>query len=84
MIKPFLFLFTIVAGWPVLALAQQTGQPSSTKLPPSGKLLPLKGAGRDNSCAEYGVGFVRVEGSGTCVKVGGYVRIEAGAHAGAR
>ena len=82
MIKPFLFI--IVAGWPALVLAQQTGQQSSTKLPPSGKVLPLKGVARDNSCAEYGAGFVRVEGSGTCVKVGGYMRIEAGAHAGAR
>ena len=82
MIKPFLFI--IVAGWPALALAQQTGQQSSTKLPPAGKLLPLKGVARDNSCAEYGVGFVRVEGSGTCVKVSGSVSIEAGARAGAR
>ena len=84
MIKPFLVIIVIVAGWPALALAQQTGQQSSTKLPPSGKVLPLKGAARDNSCAEYGAGFVRVEGSGTCVKVGGYMRIDAGAHAGAR
>ena len=83
MIKPFLIII-IVTGWPALALAQQTGQPSSTKLPPSGKVLPLKGAARNNSCAEYGVGFVRVEGSGTCVKVGGSISIEAGAHAGAR
>ena len=82
MIKSFLVI--IVAGWPALALAQQTGQQSSTKLPPSGKVLPLKGAARDNACAEYGAGFVRVEGSGTCVKVGGYMRIDAGAHAGAR
>ena len=82
MIKPFLVI--IVAGWPALVLAQQTGQQSSTKLPPSGKVLPLKGAARDNSCAEYGAGIVRVEGSGTCVKVGGYMRIDAGAHAGAR
>jgi hypothetical protein len=78
------FLVIIVAGWPALALAQQTGQQSSTKLPASGKLLPLKGAARNNSCAEYGVGFVRVEGSGTCVKVGGSVSTEAGAHMGAR
>jgi hypothetical protein len=82
MIKPILFI--IVAGWPALALAQQTGLQSSTKLPPSGKVLPLKGAAHSDSCAEYGAGFVRVEGSGTCVKVGGFVRTEVGAHTGAR
>jgi hypothetical protein len=74
----------IVAVWPAVALAQQAGLQSSTKLPPSGKLLPLKGAARNNSCAEYGQGFVRVEGSGTCVKVGGFLSIEAGGHTGAR
>jgi hypothetical protein len=78
------FLVIIVAGWPSLALAQQTGQQSSTKVPASGKLLPLKGAARNNSCAEYGVGFVRVEGSGTCVKVSGFMSIEAGGRMGAR
>jgi hypothetical protein len=29
-------------------------------------------------CAEYGAGFKRVDGTGTCVKIGGYVRIEGG------
>jgi len=29
-------------------------------------------------CPEYGEGFVRVEGTSSCVKVGGYVRFEAG------
>ena len=38
---------------------------------PTAKVLPLKGAGGANPCAAYGAGFVRVAGSGTCVKVGG-------------
>jgi hypothetical protein len=78
------FLVIIVAGCSALAMAQQTGQQSSTIRPTSGKLVPLKGAARNNSCAEYGVGFVRVEGSGTCVKISGSVSTEAGAHMGAR
>ncbi len=28
------------------------------------------------ACAEYGAGFVRVEGTGSCVKIGGYVRAQ--------
>jgi hypothetical protein len=31
-----------------------------------------------NPCAAYGAGFVKVEGSSTCVKVGGSVSVEAG------
>ena len=79
-----IFLMIIVAGWPAFALAQQPGHQKSGKAPASGKLLPLKGAARSNSCAEYGAGFVKVEGTDTCVKVGGYVSSGVGAHMGAR
>jgi hypothetical protein len=30
------------------------------------------------SCAEYGPGFVRVEGSSTCIKIGGSVGVGVG------
>ena len=33
---------------------------------------------RQKSCAEYGAGFKRVEGSNSCVKIGGYVRFQSG------
>ena len=29
-------------------------------------------------CAAYGAGYVRVEGTTTCVKVGGSIRVESG------
>ena len=77
-------LMVLVAGWPALALAQQPVLPKPAKTPASGKLIPLKGAARANSCAEYGAGFTKVEGSDTCVKVGGYVSVGAGSHSGAR
>ncbi|WP_426417987.1 hypothetical protein [Bradyrhizobium genosp. A] len=55
----------------------------SLRLPPTeqlqpGKTLPLKGApasARANGCASYGRGFTMV--GGTCVKIGGAVRIDA-------
>jgi hypothetical protein len=73
-------LTIILAGWPALALAQQAGHPTSTtKTPAADRLLPLKGAARGNSCAEYGAGFVRVEGTGTCAKLGGSISVGAGA-----
>jgi hypothetical protein len=31
---------------------------------------------RAKACAEYGVGFKPIEGTGTCVKIGGYVRMQ--------
>jgi hypothetical protein len=36
------------------------------------KTLPLRPAkAAANPCAEYGAGFVRIEGSSTCIKIGG-------------
>jgi hypothetical protein len=31
-----------------------------------------------NPCAAYGAGYVRVEGTTTCVKVGASIRVESG------
>ncbi|TYL84524.1 hypothetical protein FXB40_44820 [Bradyrhizobium rifense] len=47
--------------------------------PQSGKALPLRGAtgsARANGCASYGRGFTWVEATGTCVKIGGSVRVD--------
>jgi hypothetical protein len=43
------------------------------------KSLPLRPAkAAVNPCAEYGAGFVRIEGSSTCIKVGGSLSVGAG------
>lgn len=45
----------------------------------AGKALPLKGTGgaaKAGSCASYGPRFVMVEGTGTCVKIGGSISID--------
>ena len=71
-------IIAIVALFPTLAFAQQ-GTPKKTDTPPTtDKTLPLKGTARSNSCAEFGPGFVRVEGTGSCVKVGGGISVDAG------
>jgi hypothetical protein len=31
---------------------------------------------RAKSCEEYGAGFKPIEGTGTCVKIGGYIRMQ--------
>ena len=43
--------------------AEQPRVPKSDKAATSGKLLPLKGARSGSSCAEFGAGFVRIEGT---------------------
>lgn len=52
------------------------------RLPPAqaGKTLPLKGTAgtaKANGCASYGRGFHRVEATGTCVKIGGSISVDA-------
>jgi hypothetical protein len=47
----------------------------------AGQICPLRQADsgeEGNSCAAYGPGFVKVEGTDTCVQVGGAVSIGAG------
>jgi hypothetical protein len=77
-------LFAIALA--LLSASSASAEPSSHQKPdkstPSGKQLPLKGAGHGNSCAMYGEGFVRLEGSETCVKIGGAVSIGAGTSLG--
>ncbi len=34
---------------------------------------------RAKSCEEYGAGFKPIDGTGTCVKIGGYVRMQGSA-----
>jgi hypothetical protein len=60
------------------AVAQQTSPPKPAKATSPGKSLPLKRPSSANACAEYGAGFVMVEGSSTCVKLGGTLSIGAG------
>ena len=42
------------------------------------KPTPLKGKASSNSCAAYGAGFVKIEGTDTCVQVGGSISVGAG------
>jgi len=44
----------------------------------SDKPFPLKGRSAANSCAAYGPGFVKLEGTNTCVQVGGSISVGAG------
>ncbi len=77
-------LFSVVlASTPCLADAAakndvplQTVTPGQSATPP--RKPPARRPVARNPCAQYGVGFVKVAGSDTCVKIGGSVRIEGG------
>ena len=62
---------------PSAAVEQPRAQKSDKSIS-TGRQLPLKGARTDQSCAVYGAGFVRVDGTQTCVKIGGAVSIGVG------
>ena len=68
----------------VPALAEQLRLQKSDKAAASGKSLPLKRSGSANACAEYGAGFVRIEGTSTCMKIGGAISVGAGVSSGSR
>ena len=79
-------LTLVVAALPTSAAPAQQVSPAHQpdKPAPSDRLLPLKGAASSNTCAAFGTGFVKVEGSDTCVKIGGATSIGAGTSGGAR
>jgi hypothetical protein len=78
-----ILLALVVAALPAsAALAEQPSPRKPDRSAASDKLLPLKGASRGNSCAAFGPGFVRVEGSDSCVRIGGATSV--GASSGGR
>lgn len=66
----FVALVLLLPAGAALAQGRTVSKPQPDRLP---KTEPDK---RAKPCAEYGPGFVRIEGSATCVQIRGYVRIE--------
>jgi hypothetical protein len=81
--KSLLVLFAMALA-SVAAFAEQPRPPKHDKAATSGKLLPLKRSNSASACAEYGAGFVRIEGTNTCMKIGGAVSVGAGVSGGSR
>ena len=68
-------LALVIAVLPAWAAVAE--EPVRRPAKPSGPLRPAGG----NSCAQYGAGYVKVEGSSTCIKIGGSVSVQAGGSA---
>lgn len=64
-------LILLIALLPVAAMAAEQ---------PKKKAVPVTA----NPCAQYGTGWVQVQGTTTCVKVGGSLQIETGTSGRAR
>ena len=79
-------LFVMMAGVlaSAAAAAEQPRPQKADRAATSGRLLPLKRSNSANACAEYGAGFVRIEGTNTCMKIGGAVSVGAGVSGGSR
>ena len=64
----------IVLGLLLSAASAEPGRDGKPDKPAlSVPLRPAKAGA--NPCAEYGAGFVRIEGSSTCIKIGGSVSV---------
>jgi hypothetical protein len=79
-----LLVMLAVALASAAAAAEQPRHQKADKTAASSKSLPLKRPGSANACAEYGAGFVKIEGTSTCMKIGGAVSIGAGISGGSR
>ncbi|MGJ4947251.1 porin [Bradyrhizobium sp. HKCCYLS20291] len=72
--------------WLVTVPAASAGSEGmSLRLPKAAvtsRSTPSPGAVKTNPCSSYGANFVRVEGTDTCVKVGGELRVGTGGSLG--
>ena len=74
--KFFLCIFALPC---VSSASAESSRPLKLDTPATtDKSAPLRGKAFSNSCAAYGPGFVKVEGTDTCVKVGGTISVGAG------
>jgi hypothetical protein len=81
--KSLLVMIALVLA-SIAARAEQPRLQKADKAATSNKLLPLKRSNSANACAEYGAGFVKIEATNTCMKIGGAVSVGAGASSGSR
>jgi hypothetical protein len=69
-----------VMGKLILLIALVPGVAAANDLPKNTQPKPKAPQAAANPCAQYGPGFVQVQGSTTCVKTNGYVRTDAVTH----
>jgi hypothetical protein len=74
-----ILLALVVAALPAPAVAAGLSDlPKQNQDAAPGRQLPVKRTGDVKTCAAYGSGFVKVDGTDTCVKLGGAVNVQGG------
>jgi hypothetical protein len=82
--RSILFATVIAVLSALPAVAEPPGPGKPDKSANAGNPFPAKRAGAGNACAAYGPGFAKVDGTETCVKIGGSVGVAAGGSTGTR
>jgi hypothetical protein len=83
--RNILLAITVAVLPATIATAEPTrGKKPDKPLASSGRQVPLRGPGAGNECATYGAGFVKIEGTDTCMKIGGAIGIGVGTSSGGR
>jgi hypothetical protein len=67
----------LLLALPTAALAEPKQPARSTAKPEASQ--PLKSQPQRNPCAAYGQNFVAIEGTSTCVQIGGSISVGVGA-----
>jgi hypothetical protein len=81
--RTFLLAMIIALLSASAVLADPTNRARPDYATPLDRLPPAKSVA-GNPCAAFGPGFVKVEGTDTCVKIGGSFRVDVGGAAGSR
>jgi hypothetical protein len=79
---PNILVAVLVSLLPASVAATEPLRVPKSNTAPSSKLVPAKRT--VNGCAAYGAGFAKVDGTDTCVKIGGAISIGVGGSAGSR
>ncbi len=77
-----LLAVVLVTSCAPISAAEPLRLDRAEKATTSAKPLPAKRA--YNGCAAFGAGFVKVDGTDTCVKIGGAVSVGVGGSLGSR
>lgn len=73
--RTFFLAMLIAVLLPSTALAASASRPKGDYAAPPDPLPPAKRAA-GNPCAAFGPGFIKVEGTDTCMKIGGSFQVD--------
>ena len=73
--RNILICIALVTATPASA---ESTRPLKLDQPARSQSMPVKPPKYDGACAAYGAGFVKIDGTNTCMKIGGSISVGAG------